>query len=384
MSVAQACCRQAAASGHAATLLLALEPRGTHADEFGGFQLQSLDSQPPHNDIPARLVQWLEKNPQDVVLLNSCEQADSAIPYIPASTHLVCVVHDTAERYFGAVVDYEDQVDAILAVSQTVADRFRDRLRDPSKLHVVLNGTVLPDEVVPQPSADRGDDLVFLGGDKPLKGAFDCLALWAELQKYGFGGKLHWFGELDPAFRARIARSPSCERIETYGRRPRLDIFRIAAQSKIFLMLSRVEPFGMATIECMGMGCLSVAWDIPTGTKEIVTDGGGSFAPLGNFDAMARNVMRLLAEHASRFEASSSRIRVEFSEEAMWSRYDKVLWQVVASATATRRFVGQEPPPYRPPFRIFQRLPKGVRSAVRALVGRWPRIGFALRDFRGR
>ena len=71
VSVAQACCRQAASAGHTATLLLALDPRGTHADEFGGFRLESLGSQPPHTDIPVRLVRWLEENPQDVILLNS-------------------------------------------------------------------------------------------------------------------------------------------------------------------------------------------------------------------------------------------------------------------------------------------------------------------------
>ena len=77
VSVAQACCRQAASDGHIATLLLALDPHGTHANEFGGFRLESLGSQPPHADIPIRLVRWLEENPQDVILLNSCEQADS-------------------------------------------------------------------------------------------------------------------------------------------------------------------------------------------------------------------------------------------------------------------------------------------------------------------
>jgi glycosyltransferase involved in cell wall biosynthesis len=384
VSVAQACCRRAVSEGHAATLLLALDPRGTHADEFGGFRLQSLGSQPPHTDIPGLLVNWLNKNPQDIILLNSCEQADWAIPYIPQSTHLVCVVHDTAARYFEDVVRYEDAIDAILAVSQTVAERFRDRLRDPSKLHVVLNGTFLPEALVPVPSGARSDDLVFLGGDKPMKGAFDCLALWSVLQKMGFAGRLHWFGELDASFRARIDRAASHERIIVYGRQPRTEIFRTAAHSKIFLMLSRVEAFGMATVECMGMGCLPVAWDIPTGTKEIVTDGNGSFTPLGNFEAMAQAVMRLVSEHALRFEASSQRIRVEFSEEAMWSRYDKVLQNIAASPIASRSFAGQEPPPYRPPLRLFQRLPMGIRSAIRSLVGRWPRIGFALRGFRGR
>src|SRR5258708_2749037 len=281
VSVAQACCRKAAAAGHEPTLLLAWRPAGTHADEFGGFRLATLDSQPPHNDIPIRLIRWLVENPQDLTILNGCEQADVAIPYVPASTRLVYAVHDTAERYFAPALRWEHEIDAVIAVSETVAARFRHRMRDSSKLHVVLNGTVLPDHVTPLPSVQRADDLVFLGGAKAIKGAYDCLALWRELVKRGFGGKLHWFGELEPSFRRRVEQLPAADRVVTYGRQPRLAIFEVASRSKVVLMLSRVEPFGMATIECMGMGCLPLAWDIPTGTKEIVGEGDGIFARLG-------------------------------------------------------------------------------------------------------
>ena len=122
--MAQACCRQAALAGHLATLLLALPPKG-HAAEFGGFQLKSLGAKAPYNDIPARLTDWLAHNPQDVLVLNGCEPADIAIPYVPSSTRIVYAVHDTAERYFSAALRYESELDAIVAVSQTVAGRFR-------------------------------------------------------------------------------------------------------------------------------------------------------------------------------------------------------------------------------------------------------------------
>jgi hypothetical protein len=134
----------------------------------------------------------------------------------------------------------------------------------------------------------------------------------------------------------------------------------------------------------MGMGGLAVAWDIPIGTKEIVTDKGRFFAPLGNFDVMAGYVMKLLGEHASRYEASARRIREEFSEEAMWRRYESALGGIAATPRVSRPLAGKEPPPYHPPRRILQLLPPWIRNAVRWLVGRWPRVGFALRNFRGR
>lgn len=383
VSVAHACCCRAALAGRDATLLLVLPATG-HVAKSGGFQLESLDAKQPYADVPARLIDWLAQDPQDVLVLNGCEQADVAIPYLPQSTHVLYVVHDTADRYFAAALRHEAELDAIVAVSQTVADRFRHRLRDPAKLHVVLNGTVFPEPVDVVSASERTDDMVFLGGDNPVKGAFDVLALWNPLLERGFKGRLHWFGSMDSAFRASIGKLPAAERIVIHGRRPRSAIFEIATRAKVMLMLSRVEPFGMATIECMGMGCLPVAWDIPTGTKEIVSGGDGAFARLGNFDALANCVLRSLDQHVSRFAASSERIRTEFSAGAMWSRYEAVFDKLLQLAPAPRPRAGQRPPPYRRPVRFYQWLPSGLRSRIGALVGRWPRLGYIFRDFRGR
>jgi hypothetical protein len=134
----------------------------------------------------------------------------------------------------------------------------------------------------------------------------------------------------------------------------------------------------------MGMGCLPVAWDIPTGTKEIVRDGAGYFAPLGDFEALSECVIRALREHPARYEETSRAVRADFSESAMWARFERALEAILATAPVKRELEGQSPPPYRPPFRVFQKLPQGLRLALRELAGRWPRLGFALRDFRGR
>ncbi len=358
ISVAHECCRQAAQAGHVTTLLLALPLTG-RVPESGGVRIQSLGAQQPFTDIPGRLVRWLAENPQDVLVLNGCEQADVAIPYVPASTRLVYVVHDTAGRYFAAALRYEPELDAIVAVSRTVAGRFRERLRDPDKLRIILNGTTFPGLPEAVAAADRADDLIFLGGGKPIKGAFDALTLWNVLLKKGFRGKLHWFDEVDPALSQAISRTAASERVVVHGRQPRHVVFETASRSKVMLMLSREEPFGMATVECMGMGCLPVAWDIPTGTKEIVAEGDGAFAPLGKFEPLADAVFRALERHPFLCRQSTLRIRSEFGEGPMWSRYEAVILDVLSRAPEIRTFEGQLPPEYRYPIRLFQLIPSG-------------------------
>lgn len=383
VSVAEGCCKEAAAAGHEVTLLLALAPTG-HVSRYGEAKIATLDSRPPYRDIPNSLVSWLAFNPQDVIIINDCEQADLSIPYLPSGTRVLYCVHDTAEQYFSAALRYESSLDGLVAVSEAVAKRIRRRLKDESKLHVVHNGTDFPipiDEVL---NGRRSGDLLFLGGDNPIKGAGDVIVLWRQLCRSGFAGKLHWFGSVGSALRKKIALLPSAGQILLYGRRSRDEVFDVATQCKILLMLSRIEPFGMVTIECMGMGCLPVAWDIDGGTKEIVRPSEGVFVRLGNYCELANGVYRGLEMHGGSFRSSTARIRQEFSDAAMWARYSTALHSVFGSAAAKRELAGQEPPAYRPPFRCYQLLPASLRSAIRSIVGSSPRLGYMLRDFRGK
>ncbi len=310
ISVAQACCREAAASGHDATLLTLLPPSG-HAEEFGGIKVDSLDASPADADSPARFIRWLRDNPQDVVLLNGCEQVDETPPFIPAKTRAIYVVHDTAPRYFEAAIRHEAALDAIVAVSETVAAQIRHRLQQPEKLFVIHNGTVFP---LPYASGPRSEDLVFLGGDKHIKGASDVLALWPHLLAQGFGGQLHWFGSVGDTMQKRVAAVPQAHRIVLHGRVARRRIFEIAGSSRALLMPSRVEPFGMATVECMGMGCGVAAWDIDTGTKEIVhAPEEGRFAPLADYPALATAAMAMLDLGDAQRRAMAQRVREQFS-----------------------------------------------------------------------
>ncbi|MGB3797321.1 MAG: glycosyltransferase family 4 protein [Alteraurantiacibacter sp.] len=381
ISVAQACCREAAAQGHDATLLTLLPPSG-HAEEFGGVRVQSLGASPTDPASPLRFVTWLRDNPQDVVFLNGCEQVDDTPPFIPAATRAIYVVHDTAARYFEAALRHEHALDAIVAVSETVAARLRHRLKQPEKLFVIHNGTVFP---LLYKAVRRSGDLVFLGGDKHIKGAADVLALWPHLLEQGFAGRLHWFGSVGNVMHRRIAALPDAGRIALHGKVARGRIFEIAGLSGTLLMLSRVEPFGMATVECMGMGCAVLSWDIDTGTKEIVrAPEEGRFVTLGDYAALAAAALATLRIGEPQRHALAQRVRGKFSAGAMWERYEVMLKQVMAGALAQRADPAQTPPAYSPPRRLFQILPERVRAPIREMVGRSARLGYILRDFRGR
>jgi glycosyltransferase involved in cell wall biosynthesis len=378
--VSLSCCRQATEAGYKATMLLLKNPTWIKGD---GFDLASLGLEAGEARTPQILAEWLQTNPQDVIFLNSCDEFDIIIPFLPPHIKCVYVVHDTALPYWSKAITEEDNLEAIVAVSETVANKFRSRLKHPEKLSVIYNGCVFPES--PNSNIAREDNLIFLGGDNPTKGAFDALTLWKFLIKIGFNGKLQWFGNLMPGFIKKIKDLPESDRIQIFGHVSRDVVFANAAKAKVLLMLSRVEPFGMATIEGMSMGCVPVAWDVETGTKEITTaDRTGLFAPLSNMPSLAEKVIYACENHQNFQAAVIERARSNFNETVMWKGYQSLI-EEIAKLEPIQRSKQNEPPPFfQKPVRHFQLLPAGIRSWIRELIGRSPTLGYWLRDMRGR
>lgn len=382
-SVALSCCRQAEKAGHDPTLLV-MGPIEDWLEEYAiDFPVRSLDLHPGERDrTPEVLLEWLDENPQQILFHNDVQEAHPAIPYLPEDLRFVYVVHDTARMYWKQAVEKETYLDGIVAVSNVIAKQLRDRLLTPEKLYVAHNGTLFPQDI--PLDGERADDLVFLGGGKHIKGAYDVLPLWKNLSQAGFSGRLHWFGTVDKSLREEISRLPRADQIVVHGYVPRSTIFETSAHSKVVLMLSRVEPFGMATVECMGMGCLPVAWDIETGTTEIVSDGETGFlTPLGDTDALNENVLRACDQHTQLWSQAARHARSEFSESAMWNRYSRIIDVIVRTKIADRPNAGTQPPRYTPPTRFFQLLPDSIRTQLREFIGKSPRLGYWLRDMRG-
>ncbi len=378
--VALSCCEKAAKAGHKTTMLLLATP--TRIGTNNNFQVSSLGLYANAPEAPAALLRWLKDNPQDVVFFNACGEFDVVIPYVPPNTKCVYVVHDTASQYWHQALKQEQNLEAIVAVSETVANQFRHHLKQPQKLFVISNGCVFPEQI--QLNVLQKNDLLFLGGDNPLKGAFDVLKLWKQLLKMGFAGKLHWFGHVSAEFKAQIERLPNSEHIHVHGHVQRDFIFSTAASSKVLLMLSRVEPFGMATIEAMSMGCVPVAWDINTGTKEIVkAKTTGLFVPLGNTQALAKTVLDVCENYQTFHAAVIEHVRSNFNAAVMWKGYESLIDRVSTLEPIERSQRGQQPTAYQPPIRRFQLLPTPLRSAIREFIGRSPYLGYWLRDLRG-
>lgn len=377
--IALTCCLEATKAGHTVTMLMLRSPTVITSNDF---RVASLDLSGDAIETPKILLEWLLKNPQDIVFFNGCSEFDPVIPYLPSNIKCVYVVHDTAPQYWRLALQEEENLDGIIAVSETVTNKFSHDLKQPQKLYMIHNGCIFPN--LSEANVSRHNDLIFLGGSNPAKGAFDTLNVWKQLVKQKFTGKLHWFGNVTPEFAKKINQLPNSERIHVYGHISRDLIFSIATSVKVVLVLTRAESFGMATIEAMSMGCVPVAWDIETGTQEIVSaNHTGLFAPLGNFQILAQQVLTACDNYSDFSAAVMERARSDFNAEMMWKGYEALIDHLCTLKPLVRTKNRQEPLAYTAPIHRFQLLPSPIRSIIREFVGRSPKIGYWLRDMRG-
>ncbi|MDL1959212.1 MAG: glycosyltransferase [Deltaproteobacteria bacterium] len=103
--------------------------------------------------------------------------------------------------------------------------------------------------------------------------------------------------------------------------------FKFITRSTIFVLSSHWEGFGNVIIEAMACGVPVIATHCPYGPDEIITDGvNGLLVPVGDIDAMAKAILRLLKDETLRLNlAEAGKRRAEdFRVEKMVAEYERV------------------------------------------------------------
>jgi glycosyltransferase involved in cell wall biosynthesis len=372
-------CEAAHAAGHDATLLFVRLAKGATAPQYP-WRVDVLGDNADVTSAPTEFANWIEANRPDAVVLSGTFAVDPAIPHLPPKCRVLVAVHDASRRACNAAVHYEGNADALVAVSNYVADEVRPRLKYSKPVAVIGNAIVVPQIAW---SVDRPNDLYFVGGSSPLKGPSDLLELWPRLLKRGYQGRLHIVGEVDDAFRERLAKLPEPSRVIPHGRVTPHDVERIASQCRTLLMLSRSESFSMAMVEAAMVGCPAVAWRVPSGHLEVAEQLGLDYlAPFGDYDRLADETLRSLADQPAMATDLARRAADAFNAPATWAKYEELLSRVAGSSAASRPRVGQPPPSYRPRS-LYQWLPEPVRRTITRAVFRSRALSMWLRNYRG-
>jgi glycosyltransferase involved in cell wall biosynthesis len=265
---------------------------------------------------------------------------------------IACVILATltgAKSLIHAHVNYGDwmsrgvkwafgRADAIVGVSSHTARTFVEAGYRSERVHAVLN-VIEPSHW--DPSLDPAPGRASLGvpNGAPLimsvsrlfrwKGQFELLSALAVVKRKYSNVRLAIVGSDYPAdsgttrmLREHASELGIVENVIFTGHRS--DIASMLAACDIFSLPSYEEPFGLVFAEAMAMKRPVVALN-SGGTSEVVEhDKSGLLSPVGDIDALAANLLRLLGDAALRTqlgEYGRSRVEEHFTPQRMASDF---------------------------------------------------------------
>jgi glycosyltransferase involved in cell wall biosynthesis len=104
------------------------------------------------------------------------------------------------------------------------------------------------------------------------------------------------------------------------------DIWSYLSKSKIFILPSRIEPFGIVVLEAMAAGVPIIATRAD-GPSSLIEDGSnGILIPIGDIDAMAKAIISLLGDQDLCLRLSEAGLKTAelFRSDHMISRYENL------------------------------------------------------------
>jgi glycosyltransferase involved in cell wall biosynthesis len=149
--------------------------------------------------------------------------------------------------------------------------------------------------------ADVASPTVLAVGRHVAQKGFDLLLqAWAEVLRQVPAARLRIVGEgdLQGALQAQAASLHIADSVAWVAPTPRIaDEYRAAA---VFVLPSRYEGMPLALLEAQALGVPAVAFDCPTGPREVLGEDTGLLVPPADVGALAQALVRLLGDMSLR------------------------------------------------------------------------------------
>lgn len=210
----------------------------------------------------------------------------------------------------------------VLAVSKPLS-RGVQQLYD-GRVRIVPNA--VRDEFFTQPLANRqGREFQFIsvGYGHPNKGWDLLLEAFAILVRQQAQARLTLVGEATSEILERILVLGIGENVSLVGKVSSEEVQKLLANADCHVMPSRVETFGIASIEALAAG-LPIIMSNTDAADAIVNPSNGFIVPVGDVDALAVAMSRMIDERGC-FVSESIRdaVRTAFSGQALANRLEE-------------------------------------------------------------
>ncbi|MGA9752025.1 MAG: glycosyltransferase family 4 protein [Acidobacteriota bacterium] len=214
-------------------------------------------------------------------LICSARIAHYVLPFLGPEVSPIAVLHSDNENFYRRATRFPERVSAWVCPSPRVAQGMSQRLSAAHQSRVCMIPHGVNDEPfrdVALPLEERGADLLFVGALYEHKGAH---LLPTIVGKVTFNEivspRITLIGE--GVLRECLVRDFETRglRANFLGRQDRQDVARLMGGTKVFLLPTRVEGFGLVLAEAMMAGAVPVVSRLPGITDGIVDDGQNGF-----------------------------------------------------------------------------------------------------------
>ncbi|MGZ5237393.1 MAG: glycosyltransferase family 4 protein [Caldimonas sp.] len=269
----------------------------------------------------------------DVIVLNGLVTACSVLAWKrEARARSICCDHNhfTArsklwQRLRAAIYP---QVGAVVSLTEADRPRFAALNRET---RVIANSSSLHADAPALPAAPR---VLAVGRHVAQKGFDLLLGAWQQVVRELPAARLRIVGDGPlggdlAGLATELGVAGSVDWTAPTGR-----IEALYREAAVFVLSSRYEGMPLALLEAQALGVPAVAFDCPTGPREIVGAETGFVVPCEDVEAMARAIVRLLRDPALRARMAHAAIA---RSRAMFSRERQVdAWAALIGAVATR------------------------------------------------
>jgi glycosyltransferase involved in cell wall biosynthesis len=276
----------------------------------------------------------------DVVVLNGVVIACSLLALKPGlARRSICCDHnhfDARSRLWRRLrARLYPRVAAVISLTEADAPRFR--ALNPNT-RVIANASALAADAPAVPTAAR---VLAVGRHQAQKGFDLLLRAWADVVVAVPTARLRIVGE--GPLGAELARLASELGVAASvdWTAPTAAIEPLYREAALFVLSSRYEGMPLALLEAQALGVPAVAFDCPTGPREILADDTGIVVAAGDLTALAAAVVALLGDEPRRARmamAAIARSRARFGlarHVGQWAALiDEVAARVRASGAA--------------------------------------------------
>lgn len=182
--------------------------------------------------------------------------------------------------------------DFLITVSKELRDYYINEISDVKVVYIPNAIDSLPNKK----STLKDNNIISVGRFSKEKGFDDLIDIFKKVNDFIPNSKLYLIGDGDQAdiIRQKVRNYKLDEKVIMPGFLSQSEIEKYYVKSKLYVMTSHTESFGLVLIEAMAYGIPCIAFDSASGPREIINKNNGILIENREKDKMSMHIIDLL------------------------------------------------------------------------------------------